>query len=269
MKEPFRLKYKDAVIAWYRFGSGSKHVFCFHGYGENARTFSFLEKIAGTAFSFFAIDLPFHGHTIWNEKDFFTHTDLLAIINEIDRNNNEKIMLMGFSLGGRVALSYFQSMPEKIEKLILLAPDGLKVNGWYWLATQTWPGNKLFLFTMHYPGWFFGLLRLMNKLRLVNSSVYKFVNHYIEDRSLRILLYNRWNVLKKLRPDLSKIKSLINKNSVRTRLLYGRHDKIILSSVGEKFRAAIEEHCTLTIIASGHQVLHEKHLNEILPALLD
>jgi hypothetical protein len=46
-------------------------------------------------------------------------------------------------------------MPEQIEKLVLLAPDGLKVNFWYWLATQTWLGKNSFCFTMKHPGWFF------------------------------------------------------------------------------------------------------------------
>ena len=36
----------------------------------------------------------------------------------------------------------------------------------------------------------------------------------------------------------------------------------------EQFKKGIEEYCTLTVIHSGHQVLHEKHIKEILPALM-
>ena len=175
---------------------------------------------------------------------------------------------MGFSLGGRVALSLYQTMPKKIEKIILLAPDGLKVNSWYWLATQTWLGNKFFAFTMKKPHWFFGLLNLLNKVKLINASIFKFVKYYIGDAEVRRLLYARWTTLRKIKPDLQKIKDLISKNKTPVRLVYGKHDRIILSSVGEKFRKGIEEHCTMTVIHSGHQVLHEKHIEEILPALL-
>ena len=159
-------------------------------------------------------------------------------------------------------------MPERIEKIVLLAPDGLKINFWYWLATETRWGNKFFAFTMKKPGWFFGLLKGMNKLRLVNASIFKFVNYYIGDAAIRRLLYNRWTTLRKLKPALNRIKNNIRENNTVVRLVYGKHDRIILSSTGEKFKKGIEEYCTVTVIHSGHQVLHEKHIEEILPALL-
>ena len=58
----------------------------------------------------------------------------------------------------------------------------------------------------------------------------------------------------------------MNKTSVR--LIYGKHDRIILASRGEKFRKGIEEYCDLSVISSGHQVLHEKNAVEIMQALL-
>ena len=74
--------------------------------------------------------------------------------------------------------------------------------------------------------------------------------------------------LRKLRPNLRRVKNQIQLNKTPVRLVYGKHDRIILSSVGERFRKGIEEYCAVTIINSGHQVLHEKHIQEILPALL-
>jgi hypothetical protein len=50
-------------------------------------------------------------------------------------------------------------------------------------------------------------------------------------------------------------------------LIYGKFDRIILSSRGMKFRKGIEKYASLTEIHSGHQVLHEKHVKEILPLL--
>jgi pimeloyl-ACP methyl ester carboxylesterase len=276
------LHYKNSVISYQGFGQGAKTAFCFHGYGETASAFAFLEKYAGNEFTFYAIDLPFHGNTKWDEGLTFTINDLQQIIEQIlnlknpkpetclpDRQaKNLKLSLMGFSLGGRMALSLYQLMPEKIEKLVLLAPDGLKVNFWYWMATQTWLGNKFFAFTMKKPGWFFGMLKLMNKLKLVNASIFKFVNYYIGNAEVRQLLYSRWTALRKIKPDISKIKKSVTANNTLVRLVYGKHDRIILSSVGEKFCKGIEDNCRLAVIPSGHQVLHEKHAEEILENLL-
>ena len=267
--EQKQISYKNSQISYCRFGSGPKPAICFHGYGEDATLFSFLEKKAGNQFTFYSIDLPFHGKTEWNEGLNFTDKNLQQIIEDMLHKDNHKLALMGFSLGGRAALSFFQANPEKVEKLVLLAPDGLKVNFWYWLATQTWLGNRFFAFTMKKPGWFFGLLKMLNKLKLVNASIFKFVNYYIGDATVRSLLYERWTTLRKLKPDLSLIKSLIKKENIPVRLIYGRHDRIILSSVGEKFKKGIEGQCTLTVIQSGHQVLNEKYAAEIVQSLLD
>jgi pimeloyl-ACP methyl ester carboxylesterase len=247
-------------------------MICFHGYGEDARSFSFFEQYAGADFTFFGVDLPFHGETVWNEGYEFSKHDLLQIVTTIlDRQQKDKdkgISLMGFSLGGRMLLTLYELMPSRIERLVLLAPDGLKVNFWYWLSTQTWIGNKVFAFTMKHPQWFFGFLKLLNKVNLVNASIFKFVNYYIGDKEVRRLLYARWTTLRKLKPSIQKIKQLINKNETPVRLVYGMHDRIILSAVGEKFRKGIEAHCNISVIHSGHQVLHEKHVKEIMPALL-
>lgn len=270
----YQLLYKNSTISYYCFGSGPQRVICFHGYGENAKTFGFLEKFAGNQCSFISIDLPFHGNTIWNEELIFSSDDLQQILKKIleikktqPETTNQKLSFMGFSLGGRIALSLYQNIPEQTERIILLAPDGLKINFWYWLATQTWLGNKLFHFTMKHPGWFFNFLKILNKLGLVNTSIFKFVNFYIGDKEVRQQLYQRWMVLRKLKPDIKRIKSSIRKNNTIVRLIYGIHDRIILPARGEKFKKGIEKHFTLTVIHSGHQVLHENHIQEILPAL--
>jgi pimeloyl-ACP methyl ester carboxylesterase len=286
--ERLHLLYKASSLSYIRFGSGPRPAFCFHGYGEEAVAFAFLEKYAGNEYTFFGVDLPFHGHTEWNDGLSCSTSDIMQIIEKILQENGQQpttinghpvtsaerlskdrqLSLIGYSLGGRVALSLYEKMASQIERLVLLAPDGLKVNFWYWLSTQTWIGNKLFAFTMNHPGWLFGFLRMLNTLKLVNASIFKFVNYYIGDKEARWLLYARWTTLRNLRPGLQKIKSLINGSKTTVRLIYGKHDRIILSSVGEKFKKGIEEHCTISVIHSGHQVLHEKHAGEILPALL-
>jgi pimeloyl-ACP methyl ester carboxylesterase len=273
--EQVLLSYKNSEVSYYRFGSGPSIAICFHGFGEDGRLYSFLEKYAGKEYTFYSLDLPFHGKTKWNEGLLFTHQDLVQIIREIVEQNNSKsensalqFSILGFSLGGRIALSFYQAQPESIKKIILLAPDGLKVNFWYWFATQTSIGNRIFIFSMRHPGWFFGFLKVVNNLGFVNASVFKFVNYYIGNEQARQLLYQRWTTLRKLKPDLIKIKTYIRKHKTPTRLIYGKYDRIILPIRGKEFQKGIEEFCTLTVIDSGHQVVHENHAPQILPALL-
>lgn len=251
-------------------GNGPQLLICFHGYGESEKSFHFLEKYLGDRYRMVAIDFPFHGGTTWQQEAAFTVQDLLAIVRALVSEHGrgrDRFTVMGFSMGGRVALSLLQAIPAQIDKLILLAPDGLKVNPWYWLATQTFIGNRLFRYTMKYPGWFFFLLNLANRLGIINQSVYKFTRHYIHDEAIRFELYHRWTSMRTLRPHLDRIKAQVRENTIPVRLLYGEYDRIILPVRGELFRKGIEQWCTLQVVPSGHQVLQEKNAAVIVALL--
>jgi pimeloyl-ACP methyl ester carboxylesterase len=254
------------MLHYYRWGKGDKLLLCFHGYGESAGSFSFLQDALGEEFTILSIDLPYHGRSGWKDAPL-TVEMLLSLIDDMIADTpslRQGWWLMGYSMGGRIALSIVEKVPERIEKLILLAPDGLIVNPWYWLATQTMPGRLLFKWTMYHPGWFFFVLRTGNKLRLVNPSVYKFVASYIGNRQIREELYTRWTGLRLFRPRIAAIKSIIRSRQLPVRILYGKFDRIIRVERGEQFRKGIEPWCQLTVLPAGHQLLHVRHLDTIL-----
>jgi len=264
------IQYRSSQVHYCWFGAGPRIILCLHGYGESEASFQFLENHISPDYTVVAIDLPYHGKTQWNEGLTFSIADLLAITQLLlEKHGQEagRITLLGFSMGGRVALQLLQCLPHKIEKTVLLAPDGLKVNIWYWLATQTYIGNRLFGFTMKHPAWFFWLLQTGNRLKLINQSVLKFTRYYIHDTTVRRLLYERWTCMRTIKPDLAFIKTLIRANQLPVHLLYGKYDRIIRHERGEKFRTGIESFCTLHIIQTGHQVLQEKYVNHIMQAI--
>jgi len=267
------LIFRDSSISYYRWGNGPRLLLSFHGYGESALSFSFLEDVLGNTFTILAIDLPFHGQTDWKEAPL-TATTLLTIIDEIVARelvtspSPKGWWLMGYSMGGRIALSLLEHTPERIERLMLLAPDGLVVNPWYWLATQTMPGRWLFKWTMYHPGWFFFVLRTGDKLRLVNPSVYKFVANYVDNKEIRSALYIRWTGLRLFKPRLAVIKDIIRSRQIPVQLLYGKFDRIIRVERGESFRKGIEPWCELTVIPAGHQLLKKDHIQALLSPFL-
>ncbi|MBE2230348.1 MAG: alpha/beta hydrolase [Chitinophagaceae bacterium] len=264
-----QMKWGQSAVGYRLSGQGPVLVLCFHGYGESAAGFDFLGKYAGTAYCFLAIDLPWHGRTEWQDGDLKPAV-LQTLINEICEKETiqaQQQYLMGFSMGGRIALALYEINPVKYQRLILLAPDGLKVNPWYRLATRSWAGNRFFALTMSKPGWFLGLLKLMNRFGMVNASIYKFVHFYIGDKQVRALLYKRWTCLRLFSPSLQQIRQAALRHHTEIRLLYGIHDRIIRPGRGEKFIRGLEAQARLRMIHSGHQLLHEKHVTEILPAL--
>ena len=217
-----------------------------------------------------AIDLPFHGETEWQDEAL-DEKKLESMINQILHQESlpfSKIYLLGYSLGGRLALSLFETISKRVERMVLLAPDGLKLNFWYWLSTQTIIGNKLFKLTMKHPGWFLGLLRIWNRLGIINRSIYKFVEYYIHDERVREELYHRWTCLRKCKPSLTHIRTAIQLNKIAVRLLYGKHDRIIVTSPGTRFIEGLAS-ATIKVLDCGHQVLHAKNADAIADALIN
>lgn len=267
------LSYRSSRVHYFVWGSGSRIIFAFHGYGETASTFGFIGEALPGGFMLIAIDLPLHGRTEWKEGLSFTDAQLFEMMTMIAALHGvgahplplHPWRLLGYSMGGRIALQLFENHAESFDKLILLAPDGLKVNFWYRVATGTAAGNLLFRWTMRRPGWLFLLLRLCHWLRFVNPSIYKFAVHYIDDQRVRQELYTRWTVMRCFRPRLGVIAGIIRRGAVPVCLVYGRYDRIIRWERGERFRnRGIGGFCQLVLLETGHQLLRPPFLGELL-----
>lgn len=258
------ISYKKSKIHYCQYGSGPALLVCLHGYGQNVMAFAFLEKHLGQRFTLLAIDMPFHGQTKWNDALLFTPSDLYQIIISINPNALNGFQLLGYSMGGRLALSLYQQYPDMVKNIYLLAPDGLHKNRWYRLATQTIPGNKLFKFTMHQPSWFLKMVRFGGQAKLLNKSVLKFVQYYLEDKQQRENLYNRWTILKSFTPNLVLIKRLLQNRETHIHMLFGEHDRIILYQKGEQFAKGAAEKIRLHIVNAGHHILSEKYIRFIM-----
>lgn len=264
--EKLLITYKQSKFACYKYGQGKKWLFCFHGYGETGKTFAFLEPHLGTDYTLFALDLPFHGETEWNEGLLFTSADLWSIINQITESLHQPISLIGYSMGGRITFKLLADNINRIDNVVLIAPDGLHGNAWHWFATQTLLGNQLFGFTMKHPNWFFTLLKLGNRFGLVNKSIFNFVHYYLDDAKQRMELFSRWTTMRKFKLNLHFLRKNIYNNKKKVVLFFGKHDQIILTSKGKKFQKELQNFIIINELEAGHQLLKEKYADEISAA---
>ncbi len=260
------ITFKNSNVHYRQFGSGAKLLFCFHGYGRESDTFYILEKRLGSAFTIIAIDVPFHGRTEWKDeivlKPKYLQQFIRQIRSDLDKENI-KYSLLGFSMGGRIALHLAQLMPQEVERLILLAPDGLSFNFWRWMASETWVGNKLINYTIHNAAWVSYILRKAEDLHIIHRSLADFLGYYLHNEEHRINFYHRYISMQKFKPSLNKLKRLIKKYSITVKMLFGKYDNIIPYTDGEKFKAGIEKFVSVKIVDSGHHLLSEVHADEI------
>ncbi|HRN57483.1 MAG TPA: alpha/beta hydrolase [Agriterribacter sp.] len=250
-----------------QWGTGKKTLLCFHGFGETAGSFMPLARQMENSHTVIAVDLPLHGKTIWTEGTDCTTADIVNIIENIPALHNLRFSLAGYSMGGRVALSVYERIPQRITQLLLLAPDGLKTNFWYRVATQTGRGNRLFKYFMEKPGAFFRITILLKKIRMINLGVYNYVHQHLSREDKREQLYTIWTTMRHLKPGVKNIKKIIPENHTRVLLVYGRYDRIIRHTTGSRFKKGIADYCTLHILPCGHRVLHEKNATAIAALL--
>lgn len=112
-----------------QFGTGRRLLVALHGFGDRARLFAVLEKALGDHYTVVAFDLPFHGQTEWPHETF-DKADLLAVIGQIrEYVGSELLSLMGFSFGARLVLALLPDLLPQLERLFLLAPDGIRTQG--------------------------------------------------------------------------------------------------------------------------------------------
>jgi len=257
--QPYFIPYKQSIICYYRYGTGSAWLCCLHGYGESGKSFEWLEGLLGKDYTLIAFDFPFHGGTSWKEETVITAEDLLAILQSITHQTNPQISLLGYSMGGRVALQLAMQIPQNIARIVLVAPDGLHENFWYRLATQTSVGSAFFKFTMRHPAWFLGFVQLAGKTGLLHKTIVKTTLHYIDTANKRTQLYQRWTAMRRFRPKLASVKQQLASYQVPVRMLFGTYDQVILSKRGAQFRKGIENQVELKVIQAGHQLLKEKY----------
>lgn len=266
------ITHKNSTIHYRQFGIGPKLLFCFHGYGRESFTFSFLEKHLGSVFTIVAIDIPFHGLTVWKDELVFKPKNLahfLLVITSRLKRDNTKFSLLGFSMGGRIALHLTQLLPQKVERLILLAPDGLSFNFWRWIGSETWIGSKLLHHTIHNPAWIKWVIDKAEKWHVIHRSLADFVRYYIHDEEHREKLYRRWISMRKFKPGMGTLKNVIKRNRIAVRMLFGKFDRVISYQGGNKFKEGIRELATVEVIEAGHNLLSEAHERKIAQLIND
>lgn len=98
-----------------------------HGWGMNARVFDALAARLAADFEVRALDLPGHGG-----RDDAADNTLQGWADDLVRQLPDNAILLGWSLGGQVAMRAALDHPHKIARLVLLAstPKFVAGEGW-------------------------------------------------------------------------------------------------------------------------------------------
>ena len=106
-------------------GSGPQ-VLLLHGFGGFLETWAFNIPPLSKRYQVYAIDLPGHGLSDKPESGYYTTAFAIESANDImEALGVNQATLIGHSLGGAVSINIALSLPERVNKLILIDCAGL------------------------------------------------------------------------------------------------------------------------------------------------
>ena len=212
--------------------------------------------------------MPHHGKSEWSKDVILTRTALNELARELMvQHGTEKVSLMGYSMGGRVCCTLIEDMPECIDKVLLMATDGLSVNKHYYFFTQTYLGKRMFSNMLEGPERYFNFVKWMKKRGWVNESQYKFVKYYVGDEAGRVQLGKIWPAMSGLMPDREKVRAAIRKYHIQVTLFMGKYDKVMPPVLAENFKSGLDS-VQLHILEKGHRVFDADNAPLIAQSLL-
>ena len=248
------------TFAYRVYGQGPKAAIAFHGFGGTGRNFEPLAPALGDRFTTYALDIFFHGESKFpagrsadepiTPEEF---TDMIGAF--MDALHIDKAVMMGFSLGGRLALSCVERLPQRCAGLWLFAPDGLVRFPWYRAASKWGWGRSIYKRFVNDPSRVHWLMDTARELRLITDRRHKFLKGHTSDAVRRQLVYDVWLSLRLLEPDLRTVGRNLRAEAINAEIFLGRHDKIILPGWGKNLERVAPEQVHIHLLETGHQVV--------------
>ncbi len=236
------LIYDGGEIHYWRGGMGSP-LLLVHGLGGS--TFQDFLTLAGRLarrHHVICVDLPGYGfsHAVSFPQSVSNQADFLRIF--LDDLQLERVHLLGNSMGGWIALKFAEQNPQRIRKMVLIAPAGIRFEPppLDIFTPNDEPGmvrllQYLFHRPMKLPGWF-----LRDWLRVSRQR----------RKAVRVMIESMLTAQDLMDDRVLKIQ-------VPTLILWGEHDRVIPVETGRRLVSLMPTARLEIIGGCGHLVHHE------------
>ncbi|MCH2022798.1 MAG: alpha/beta hydrolase [Saprospiraceae bacterium] len=254
---PF-INYQQHQIHYYQYGNGDALMFAFHGFADSGNMFEKVARVMYKKYTVIALDLPFHGETLW-QGDIYKPEDIQAIISQLMKDMSvDSCSFMCHSMGGRIIWGLLPLMAEYIDQLYFFAPAGFQ---------YAFTASRFFC-----PLWFRkrarnryeeseGMLRFFevtHKLRLMNRATYLVFKQQLDLPRRRARLLQTWISMYYF-PMLAGKRhcTLINQNHIACFFFYGKKDRITPAKYSYKFVKQLKK-SELALFKGNHFFLRDK-----------
>ncbi|ALD21655.1 alpha/beta fold hydrolase [Hymenobacter sp. DG25A] len=246
-------------LHYQRYGTGPRAILAFHGYGQGEGHWRNLIAALDPGVTVYAFDLFYHGRSRLARPDApLTKKRLGEVMDDFLREQQlTRYGLLAFSMGAKFALTLLENHPEQVEKIWLIAPDGLQRQFWYKLATSPAVMRGMLGRAVLRPQRLLGLLDTLAQRRLVNTGLVRFAQWQLDSREKRLRVYRSWTGFRNLTFDLTHLRRLLNQHQIPITFFLGQHDRVIPYAGLQPFISGLQ-HAHTVVLNAGHAgLLHD------------
>jgi pimeloyl-ACP methyl ester carboxylesterase len=263
----FELEINGLTLEYFTYGSG-KPVFAFHGFGRSAQDFEPFTEVLDADEMLIAVNLFQHQGSKWSKTrpmtESLTREELrYTILNILEKLQKKRFSLWGYSMGGRISLSILQDMAPQIDKVMLMATDGLKVAPIYKFAAHTSLGRGVYRMLMKNPKIIIQTVAVGKKIGLFDAKFHRFINVHLETKEKAKLVYEAWLIYRYCHPNLPELARAIEDNKVSFTMIFGKYDSVIKPEFGKLLSQHLAK-LNYHIIPSGHLLMTPETIQYIV-----
>lgn len=251
--------HRELTMAVQRFGHGPLTMLAFHGFGRTGRDFALLSTPLADLCTIHAFDLPFHGESPGLPANAPVSAETWAAYFEayLQHLGAPKAGLMGYSLGGRLALCLLERAPQLVDMAFLMAPDGLVPRPWYRGLAHHRPGRWLYEHFVDHPTVTHAIVGLLFRAGLMDQRMHHFIMDSTATRGDRALLYQVWTGFRSIEPALATVAGNLREWKIPVHLLLGEQDRVIRASMGNRLHHLAPDRVQVHLLPMGHRLLNE------------
>lgn len=238
----------DGINITYDVAGEGDELLLIHSMGSSHELWKNTMKAAAKLFKVYAIDLPGYGSSEIPDAPYGVPYYVDFIKKFLDEVMLDKVYLAGISMGGAIAAMFSSKYPDRVKKLVLVAPAGLTpLNGVtgmpvvggaaYWLISK----NKE-MFKKNCEDSFY------NKSAMPPGLVEERWQK-MQDPSYRSMLFKNTKYLSKVDP---AYQASLKNISCPTLIIWGKDDAVMPLSDAEKYLNYIGSSSLSVIDGCGH-----------------
>ncbi|WP_203070255.1 alpha/beta fold hydrolase [Falsiroseomonas ponticola] len=237
-------------------------VIFLHGFASSLHTWEDWARSLEGEFRVIRFDLPGFGLTGPDPSGDYTDARSMAVILSLmDRLELPRASLVGSSMGGRIAWTFAATHPARVDRLVLMAPDGFASPG---RSYGTTPSVPLLARVLPYtlPD---SLLRSSLAPAYANPAVLTEAT-LARYRDMLLVPGNRQAILDRMAQGaLVDPVPLLRRIEAPTLLLWGQADAMVPVANAADYTAALRDSRVVTLPGIGHVPMEEAPAETVIP----